>query len=60
MIPWVIAFVIGLMLLKAAYGNKALAQESPTAEGTKLGVLMMTILAIAALAFILFAVVLAA
>jgi hypothetical protein len=57
--PWVIAFVIALLLIQAALRAKARANDSFTPEGAQTGVFLMAFFGVAALAFILVTVILA-
>lgn len=59
MTPWIIAIAIASILIKAAHGAQQRAENSMTTEGAQTGVYLMTFLAVAAMAFVLTAVVLA-
>lgn len=59
MTPWFIAFVIALILLRAAYRSKDQVGNSSTPEGAQTGVFLMSFFGVAALAFILVSVILA-
>lgn len=56
--PWIIAAVVALILLKAAFGHKEGAVEARTFEGTTWHGSQAHLFAIAALAFIVLAVIL--
>lgn len=59
MTPWIISFAIALILLKAAYGNQNKLKESRSPDGAWAGLGLMTVFSIAALVFVLIAVILA-
>lgn len=59
MTPWVIALAIALILLKAAYGGQNKLNESRSPDGAWAGLGLMTLFSVAALVFVMIAVILA-